>query len=323
MRNFLLFLCLVLAGSDALAQTETANYRSAAEKFERYYNRGSYDSIFALFSAEMKTALPLQQTNAFFTQQQTSAGKILKREFVNYQSTAAIYKTTFERALFALLISVDDKGSINGLYLKPYPQKTTPASTKRNTTPLVLPFKDAWTVVWGGDTEAQNYHVVNKTQQNAFDIVITNETHKRYKTDGKTNEDYYAFGKELTAPCDGEIVAAADGIKDNQPGVMNKTDIFGNYIILKATANEYLVFAHFRQHSIKVKKGQQVKQGQLLGLCGNSGHSSEPHLHLHMQDTADPFTATGVKSYFKTLLVNGQIKNDYSPVQGDIIQNNR
>ena len=59
---------------------------------------------------------------------------------------------------------------------------------------------------WGGDTKELNYHVVSTAQKNAFDIVIKDGKSKSYKTDGKTNEDYYAFGKEIFAPCDGIIV---------------------------------------------------------------------------------------------------------------------
>ncbi len=70
-----------------------------------------------------------------------------------------------------------------------------------------------------------------------------------------------------------------------------------------------------------VKQGQTVKQGQLLGLCGNSGNSSEPHLHFHIQNIEDINSATGVKCYFDSIIVNGDVKKDYSPIQKDNIKN--
>ena len=185
---------------------------------------------------------------------------------------------------------------------------------------LLLPFKDEWTVVWGGDTRELNYHVENEAQKHAFDMIITNEKGASYKTNGETNEDYYAFGKELYAPCDGEVVLVVDGVKDNKPGVMNPVYIPGNTVIIRTDKNEYLFFAHFKQHSIKVTQGQKLKQGELLGLCGNSGHSSEPHLHFHIQHVEDMNVATGVKCYFDKLLVNGKVKGNYSPVKGDRIK---
>ena len=70
-----------------------------------------------------------------------------------------------------------------------------------------------------------------------------------------------------------------------------------------------------KKHSIKVTEGQKVKQGQILGLCGNSGNSSEPHVYFHIQNVENMNIATGVKCYFDTLIVNGQIKTDYSSIK--------
>jgi murein DD-endopeptidase MepM/ murein hydrolase activator NlpD len=178
-----------------------------------------------------------------------------------------------------------------------------------------------WSVTWGGDTKELNYHVESKAQKNAFDLVITNENGLSHKTDGIKNEDYYAFGKDIIAPCEGEVVLVVDGVKDNVPGVLNPIYIPGNTVIIKTPNNEYLFFAHFKQHSIAVKQGQKVSQGQRLGLCGNSGNSSEPHLHFHIQNVEDMNSATGVKCYFEKILVNGQTKDDYSPVKKEKISN--
>jgi hypothetical protein len=222
--------------------------------------------------------------------------------------------------LFAINISLDNDSKINGLFVKPFKENNLP-KMERNSSKLQLPFKGEWTVVWGGDTKELNYHVESEAQKNAFDMVIKNEKGNSYKTDGITNEDYYAFGKELLAPCDGEIVLVVDGVKDNIPGVSNPIYVPGNTVVVKTKNHEYLFFAHFKQHSIVVKQGQKVMQGQLLGLCGNSGNSSEPHLHFHIQNVEDMNIATGVKCYFEKIMVNGIIKNDYSPIKNEKINN--
>jgi murein DD-endopeptidase MepM/ murein hydrolase activator NlpD len=322
MRNIFLIFILTNVMSNIFAQTEKAVYKNVADKLESNYNQDNYDDIFNMFSSEMKTALPLDKTKDFFSGLKDKAGKIIKKEFVKYQATYAVYKTNFERALFSLNISVDDNSKINGLYIKPFEPDNLP-KIDRNKTKLVLPFNGAWTVFWGGDTKELNYHVVSKAQKNAFDIVIKDKTGKSYKTDGKTNEDYYAFGKEIFAPCDGIIVLVVDGVKENKPGELNPIYVPGNSVILKTMNNEYLLFAHFKHHSIKVKEGEKVKQERVLGLCGNTGNSSEPHLHFHIQNVEDMNIATGVKCYFDKIIVNGQIKNDYSPIKGDIIQNEK
>jgi len=82
-----------------------------------------------------------------------------------------------------------------------------------------------------------------------------------------------------------------------------------------------MLLAHFKQHSVQVKEGDIVKQGQLLGYCGNSGNSSEPHLHVHIQNVEDMNMATGAKCYFDKIIVNGVLKTDYSPVKDDKVGN--
>jgi murein DD-endopeptidase MepM/ murein hydrolase activator NlpD len=269
----------------------------------------------------MKSNLPIEKTIDFFKGLKDQAGKIKTREFTKYENgTYASYKTDFERALFSVNISLDKNGKINGLFVKPFKESNLP-KLERNKTNLILPFKEEWTVFWGGDTKELNYHVESEAQKNAFDIVVTDENGKSFKTDGKTNEDYYAFGKQLIAPCDAEVVLAVDGIKDNVPGELNPIYVPGNTVILKTKNNEFLFFAHFQQNSIVVKQGQKVKQGELLGLCGNSGNSSEAHLHFHIQNIEDMNKATGAKSYFSEIFVNGELKTNYSPIKGDKVKN--
>ena len=322
MKRILTILALTVLTNFASGQTEKVLYKTVVDSFELNYNMDNFEAIFLSFSPEMQNALPIDKTKGFLTGLKQQAGKITKREFVKYDQTYASYKTKFERALFAVNISVDNNSKINGLFVKPFKESTFP-KFDRNKTKLILPFKDEWTVIWGGDTKELNYHVESEAQKNAFDLVITSDKGKSFKTDGKTNDDYYAFGKELIAPCDGEVVLVVDGVKDNMPGTLNPVYLPGNTVIIKTDNNEYLFFAHFKQHSIVVKEGQKVIQGQLLGLCGNSGNSSEAHLHFHIQNVEDMNYATGVKCYFDKILVNGQVKTDYSPIQKEKIQNEK
>lgn len=320
MRMILATLLAFFAAGSLAAQSEQTASKEMASAFVQLYNAGRYDSIYALFSPEMQKALPLNKTTDFLASLETQAGKIKTCDFVKYQmGTYALYKTHFDRALFGVNISVNEQSRINGLFIKPFTDESLPVKA-RNTTVLALPFKGEWTVVWGGDTKELNYHVESQAQKNAFDILVRDEKGKSYKGSGRSNEDYYAFGKELYAPCDAEVVQVVDGVKDNKPGELNPIYVPGNSIILKTAQNEYIVLAHFKQHSILVQQGQKVRKGQLLGQCGNSGNSSEPHLHFHLQNVEDMNVATGVKCYFGHLWVNGQEKSDYSPVKDEKIK---
>lgn len=314
-------LLLTLIPILSMAQTEKETYKKVSSEFENHYNSNDYTKLFELFSAEMKAALPIVQTTDFVKGLKSQAGKIQNREFTKYENGSyASYKTNFERALYAVNISLDNEAKINGLFVKPFKESNLP-KLETNKSKLILPFKEEWTVVWGGDTKELNYHVESKAQKNAFDLVITDKDGKSFKTDGKTNDDYYAFGKELISPCEAEVVLVVDGVKDNKPGELNPIYIPGNTVILKTENNEFLFFAHFKQNSIAVKEGQKIKQGELLGLCGNSGNSSEAHIHFHIQNVEDMNIATGAKCYFDQIIVNGEFKEDYSPIKGDKIKN--
>lgn len=232
------------------------------------------------------------------------------------------YKATCEQGLLTLSLALDADAKIAGLLIKPFSKETVlPVKVARNTTQMALPFKGEWSVFWGGDTKEQNYHVESEAQKGAFDMVMRDEKGSSHKGGGTQNEDYYCFGQPLLAPCAAEVVLVVDGIKDNIPGVMNPVYVPGNTIVLKTAAGEYLFFAHFKQYSIKVKPGQQVKTGEVLGLCGNSGNSSEPHLHFHVQDAEEMTEAAGIKCYFEKILVNGKGVENVSPVQGDKVEN--
>lgn len=296
------------------SQGENVQNPAVVKQFKEFYNTAQYDQIQASFSDYAKENLPLE----FFIQLNANYGKMLKIEFLDYKESFDVYKVDFEKGVLCMYIALKNN-KIHGLYFNSYDASKF-LETKRNVTPMYLPFKEEWTVFWGGDTRVLNYHVSSEFQQNAFDIVI-NKDGKSYKTDGKTNEDYYCFGKEIIAPCDAEIVFAIDGIKDNVPGKMNTMFLLGNSILLKTKNEEYILLAHFKQNTLKVKQGDFVKQGKLLGLSGNSGNSSEPHLHFHIQNQESFDKAKGVKCYFVSLNVNGALKKDYSPIKGDKIRN--
>ncbi len=321
MKKHILFILTIVLANTAVAQQESSISKTVANEFQKNYNVNNYEAIFLMFSSEMKNFMPHEKTLAFLRGLKSEAGYIKTKSFVKYeQPNVALYKTNFERVVVALYISVDENSNINGLMVKPFNEEKLPELT-RNVSKLKLPFNEEWTVLWGGDTKELNYHMIDKAQKNAFDFVITNLQGKSYENDGKINEDFYAFGKQIIAPTDGEVVLVVDGIKDNKPGISNHVYIPGNSIIIKTLNDEYLFFAHFKQYSIKVKQGQKVKQGEVLGLCGNTGNSTEPHIHFHIQNVEDINMATGAKCYFDEILVNGELKKDYSPVKTERIKN--
>ena len=317
MKNLIILFSFLLILNTAMSQAEKNNYKQVSTKLVSFFNESKNDSIVAMFSPEMNAALPLEKFTQVSAGLKMQLGSIKKTRFIRLQKLSAYYETTFDNAVLGMTITLNDKNEISGLLFAEYKEAK---EIIRNATKMKLPFKGEWNVTWGGDTKEQNYHVESVAQKNAFDILIKDKNGSTHKGTGATNEDYYAFGKELYAPCDGEIVLVVDGIKDNIPGNLNPIYVPGNTVIIKTAIGEYVFFAHFKQHSIVVKQGQKISTGELLGLCGNSGNSTEPHLHFHLQNDEDMVKATGAKCYFDQLKVNGILKLDYSPIKGDKIE---
>jgi hypothetical protein len=153
-------------------------------------------------------------------------------------------------------------------------EKVKPVATVR------LPADEPLLVIWGGNSKDVNYHVVSPDQRWAYDFVV------EPALNGSTNlDDYGCYGIQVLAPIDGEITAVHDGEPDEVPGAASNNTIQprGNYVVIKMETDTYLVLAHMQPDSIVVSVGDRVEEGQVLGLCGNSGNTSEPHIHIHHQ----------------------------------------
>jgi hypothetical protein len=266
--------------------------------------------------------LPLEKSTPFFQGMVAQYGKIEKLDTPNYfPPDKAVFPAHFEHGFLDITVVLDKQDKIIGLLFLPH----TPDIPKveKHQTQLSLPFKDKWLVVWGGDTKELNQHHDVPNQQFAFDLLGVNETGKTRKGNDNTNEDYFAFGREIIAPADGVVTDVIDGVRDNVPGSMNPYSALGNAVFIQHRENEVSVLAHLKLDSIKVKVGDKVTKGQIIGLCGNSGNSSEPHLHYHLQNTPIIQDGTGIKCLFRnvTIVKNGreQVKTNYSPIKGDVI----
>ena len=118
------FTALVLLFTGLLnCQAQPANYIAAANKFKQFYNANKPDSIFSMFSPEMKAALPLDKFKPTTEQLKTQLGNLTTTELVKFNQPLVIYKATFEHAVFLLNISLNGENNITGLLLSPYTQE--------------------------------------------------------------------------------------------------------------------------------------------------------------------------------------------------------
>jgi murein DD-endopeptidase len=137
-------------------------------------------------------------------------------------------------------------------------------------------------------------------QRFAIDWVRINPDGNTFAGDEKNNKNYRAYGSDALAVADGTVTEVKDGIPENIPGENSRAvpitleTVGGNHVILDIGHGRYATYAHLQPGSLKVKLGDHVKRGQVLGLVGNSGNSTEPHLHFHLTNGNSPLGSEGI-----------------------------
>jgi hypothetical protein len=154
--------------------------------------------------------------------------------------------------------------------------------------PLVFPLRGGrWHIAQGGG-RGLNHHFTFREQRGALDIVQVGpggaRARHRARKEGVhgKNESYLVYGQPVHAPCDGTVVSAADHVDDQEPGTIRYQPLYGNHVWID-TGAEIVKLAHLRPGTVTVTKGDTVHAGQVVGEVGNSGNSTEPHLHIHAE----------------------------------------
>ncbi len=156
------------------------------------------------------------------------------------------------------------------------------AGSTKDIAELEFPFKSGeYLVAQGGNNPLINYHYLYYAQKYALDITKYCLKEMNFSAKILNNEDFCIWNEPLVAVCDGVIKDAVDAFKDNVPiSEMDKKNYKGNHVELHCNSGVDVIYAHLRLSSVLVKKGELVIKGKQIGNVGNSGNSSEPHLHI-------------------------------------------
>jgi murein DD-endopeptidase MepM/ murein hydrolase activator NlpD len=93
---------------------------------------------------------------------------------------------------------------------------------------------------------------------------------------------YVIFGRPVVAPCAGEIVIAVDGLPDMSVPEVDHAHLAGNHVMIRCNG-VHILLGHFRRGTVRVRVGDRLNAGAPIAQVGNSGNTSEPHLHIHAQ----------------------------------------
>jgi hypothetical protein len=317
-------LCACAAPGSA-QQADSANM-ALGRQYTQWFYEGKTDTLWALFTPQMRQVLPDAARLAAFRVQFTGQAGA-ETQVVSERASDANGMTVYERVArfanppvpFQVSVATVPGGKIAGFGIRPFQQAAASRFLDYTTkTPLRLPFDGEWYVFWGGRTREQNYHVIAADQRFAYDLVVRRRgvTHDG---DGTRVEQYYCWSRPILAPGAGTVVEAVDSLPDNAPGTMDRAHPAGNHVILDHGNGEWSLLAHMRRGSVAVRAGQRVNAGEKLGECGNSGNTSEPHLHYHLQNGPQFGRAEGLPAQFIGYTADGQRVERGEPVKGQTI----
>lgn len=187
-----------------------------------------------------------------------------------------------------------------------------------------LPVAGTWYVACA--PSLQSHHRWSVGQEFAIDLDSLGSNSRTFKGQGAKLADYDDYGKDVMAAADGVVVGAHEGLAESdgnlqqpneskeayqqrwqaqQDALLEKgyREMFGNYVVIRHEGGEFSIYEHLRAGSMKVKMGDAVKRGQVIGQLGYSGNSTSPHLHFHVSDGPDPAYSRSIPVVFDNVYV--------------------
>lgn len=159
-------------------------------------------------------------------------------------------------------------------------------TTNETALELAFPLKEGtYFIGQGGNSTMMNYHQSYEPQQYALDILKVNQFGIR--ANGlypKELTKYHIYEDDLFSPCNGKVVEMENGLPDFTPPEADPENATGNYVAMTCEMSDAIVYlAHMKKGSVTVEVDELVEVGQKIGKVGNSGNTTEPHLHIHAE----------------------------------------
>jgi hypothetical protein len=185
------------------------------------------------------------------------------------------------------------------------------------------PLKGKHWVVGGGCCTPYSYHrgatlpingAIHVAERFAIDFVQLNDKNMLFAGNMQDVSDYAYFGDEIYSVADGTVVGTDDGLPEQVPGKLPDDATIqtaaGNHVVVDIGQGRFAFYAHMQPGSVKVKVGDKVATGQMLGLLGNTGNTDTPHLHFHVMDGPSPLVANGLPFAFTSFTGEGRLTDE-------------
>jgi hypothetical protein len=307
----------------------SAAAKSRARQLFALFESGQSAALYAAFSPEMKKRGTAASFAALSKKIATDWGREEKMIGENFSPELLSAKTVYSRysqfskskdPIYTVIV-VEDHGQVASIQFQPSPPATgNRYSDYKDTTKLRLPFNDDWFVYQGGRFIYQNPDAYRDAERYSTIFTVLKDG-RPFSGDGTKNEQFYCYGQPVLAPADGTVVLVTDTYADNSPGRPEQMMPGGNRVMISHGNQEYSLLMHLKQNSIKVKQGAKVKQGDVVGECGNSGSSPVPHLEYRLQNSKGRPLPQTMPAQFVDYVADGVAVPVGEPLRGQFVHN--
>jgi hypothetical protein len=198
------------------------------------------------------------------------------------------------------------------------------------------PLKGARWIVAGGCCTPYSYHrgatlpingQIYVAERFAIDFVQLNDEDRLYSGPQAQLSSYAFFGDEVHSVADGTVVEIADSFPEQVPGKLPESAplqmLAGNHAVVDIGEGRFAFYAHLQPGSLRVRVGDKVVTGQLLGRLGNSGNTDAPHLHFHVMDGPSPLVSNGLPYVFPRFEGQGVLTDEKQLLTGGTVNIDR
>jgi hypothetical protein len=132
------------------------------------------------------------------------------------------------------------------------------------------------------------------------------------------NDSYFCYDQPIYSVADGRVVDMTDGLPENVPHSgkyaipIGADNAAGNHVVVQIAPHRFVLYAHMRPGTVRVKIGDNLRVGEIVGHVGNTGSSTEPHLHMHIDDQPSFLAGNGVPYEFTEGEASGPVEANVS-----------